>query len=140
VGWDALVFKLLDSRTLARELTAEKCAHLGGAAAVRAVIDLVLPNVDWSDPSWGAVDINGCSMEFNLRRIDKPAGDSLCFGIHVHGSGDPIPIVVALCRKNGWTPFDSQTGNFIDLTDPDGEGWKKFLAARDRYVNKLPKG
>ena len=137
MGWDALVFKLLDPRTSARELTADKCAHLGGPAAVRAGIDSVISKVDWSDPTWGVVDIDGCWMEFNLRSSDRPDSDDLCFGIHVHGSVNPIPVVVAICQKNGWMPFDSQKGDFIDLTNPDTEGWDKFLAARNRFISKL---
>ncbi len=43
--------------------------------------------------------------------------------VDVEGSGDPLPVLVALCRQQGWSLFDDEAGCFVDLADPAGMSW-----------------
>jgi hypothetical protein len=48
----------------------------------------------------------------------------------VRGTGNPLPVIVRLCRQNGWVAFDSAAGTFLDLEDPSPEGWESGFLRR----------
>jgi hypothetical protein len=137
MGWDVLILKLKRPDASARTLTADDVLPLGSQAELRAAIDSVIPDVDWSDPEWGATRINGCWMEFNIK-----SSDGLDIGVHVHGAGDAVPPILALCQAHGWVAFDTCTAEFLDPAGPSTEGWERFQAFRkkiaERFLN-LPK-
>jgi hypothetical protein len=54
----------------------------------------VLPNVDWSDPSWGAYQRDKLSIEFCIG--DEHIVDDVVH--HVRGSGDPFPANMSVAK------------------------------------------
>jgi hypothetical protein len=135
MGWDVLIFKLKDPTTRAKDLAESDVLNLGEAPAVRGQIDAVIPGVSWADPEWGYVYMLGSHLEFNMKEWN-----GLHMGIHVHGAGDPVTPIVALCRAHGWVAFDTTAGDFIDLNAPSSAGWKEFQAFRDEAIKKLLPG
>jgi hypothetical protein len=67
---------------------------LGSLKDVRAKISSALPNVNWSDPSWGIFEGVGYSYEFNIGKSDPC--DS--FVVHVRGTGDAVGSLVCPFR------------------------------------------
>ncbi len=132
MGWDVLIFKLKNPSTRARDLGESDVHSLGEAPAVRDQINAILPGVSWTDPDWGYVHLLGSHLEFNMK-----GWNGLHMGIHVHGSGDPVTPIVALCRAYGWVAFDTTTAEFIDLNAPSPEGWIAFQTFRDEASRNL---
>jgi len=86
------------------------------------------------EPAWGYVYVNGCHLECSIKSLD-----GLTRAVHVHGGGDPLPPIVALCRSNGWVGFDTTVGDFIALERPSRQGWDQFRHFRDQAVGRLQK-
>ena len=101
---------------------------LGAADEVRAAISAVHPRVDWTDPTWGTLD--GGPWHIELNTGSEPVIQSIM--LHVRGSGDPIPAIMALCHRNDWRAFDLAEGDFLDEDEPSPDGWQDFQAFRDQ--------
>jgi hypothetical protein len=104
---------------------------LGSQADVREKISIVLPRVDWSDPTWGMFDGDGFSFEFNMGQKDPSDG----FMIHVRGGGPAVTKLLELAASTGWFLLDCSQGEWLHLCkDPDA-GWVGFQAYRDRVLS-----
>jgi hypothetical protein len=82
-------------------------ATLGSEGEVREKISAVLPEVDWSDPTWGILEGNGFSFEFNIGSQRPCEG----FMIHVRGGGPAVTSLLRLAEKTGWYLLDCSQGN-----------------------------
>ena len=131
MGWDVLVFRLIDPATPASERDESKVLPLVESADIREAIDAVVPGINWSEPTYGWVEIGASHLGFNLAR--SPARIS----IWVHGGGDPVTPIVALCKANNWAAFDTTTADFIDLNRPSPPSWDDFNAFRDAALRRL---
>jgi hypothetical protein len=58
---------------------------------------------------------------------------------NVRGSGDPVPVLAALCRPHGWVAIDDASGQPVDLAGADAAGWDSFRAYRDRAIRSFKK-
>jgi hypothetical protein len=118
---------------------------LGPAADVRRKIDASIPGVDWSDESCGVVQQGGYSLELALMGSEEdeeqeepdPDGPVEALMISVRGSGQPLPVIVKLCKANGWTLADAGAGEEIDLDNPSDAGWREFQKFRDGVVGSV---
>lgn len=90
---------------------------LGMAEEVRKAVSRALPGIDWTEAVLGVYEGRSYSIEVELP--SRGVVDS--FGVHVRGSGNPLPAIVRLCRQNGWVAFESAAGTFLDLDDPSWE-------------------
>ena len=99
-------------------------ATLGDVSEVRARLASVLSPIDWSDPGSGVFEGDGFRIEIAL----QADGQVPSFMLHVTGQGEPMPVVIELCRKNGWELFDSVAGDYIDIENPSDLGWKGYHA------------
>jgi hypothetical protein len=105
---------------------------LGSQVEVRAKISAVLPQVDWSDPSWGTIEGDGFSFEFN---VGKEPSDG--FMIHVRGGGPAVAKLLELAESTGWYLLDCSQGEwFHHCKNPDA-GWIGFQAYRDRVISEM---
>jgi hypothetical protein len=127
MSWD-LVLQNGVAATNSDALADAACPPLGAPGSVRALISSVHPDVDWSDPAWGVLDSDAWSIEFNMGNAETI--DSIM--LHVRGSGDPLPAIVALCTKTGWTALDLSTGQLLDPRKPSSRGWMDFQSFRDQ--------
>ncbi len=132
MGWDVLVFKLKDRNASARTLSEHDVLPVGSQQELRDAINSIIPDVDWSNPEWGATRINGCWLEFDIN-----SNDGLSLSIHVHGSGDPVTPIAALCKAHGWAAFDTATADFLDLDRPTERGWERFQELRSRMAARM---
>ena len=108
-------------------------APLGSCDSVRTAVAGSLPDTDWSDPTWGVLDGQGWSIEFNLG-TESPVTSLM---LHVRGGGNPISAITRLCADNGWHALDLAAGNYIDLKAPSDVGWRSFQGFRDGIVASL---
>jgi len=103
---------------------------LGPTAEVRKAISRVLPDVDWSNPTWGTYEGDGFVFEFNMS--EEPVKDT--FMIRVTGGGDAITPMVKLAIQNKWSLLDISTMEFIDPANPSKEGWEGFQKYRNNVI------
>lgn len=142
MSWDVLI--------LHPESTSEppegrpRLKPLGMADEVRKAVSRALPGVDWMEPVEGVYDGRGYSIDVQLP--SRGVVDSI--GLHVRGFENPLPVIVRLCRQNGWVAFDSAAGAFLDLEDPSRGGWEsgfrrgaqlQALAQLHRGTPRLPR-
>ncbi len=104
---------------------------LGPRAEVIARIQKVLPEVDFSDPSWGMLDQPGFSIEFNM------GAEEMCdsFMLHVRGGGDAMAMVAGLLQRLQLRGIDCQTGDFFSL-EAARKSFGDWQAYRDRVIER----
>jgi hypothetical protein len=75
---------------------------IGSRADVLAAIRAAVPDVDFTDPTWGVVERDGFSIEVNIR-ADDPVHS---FALHVRGGGAALEVVRALAAALGRPALD----------------------------------
>ena len=136
MSWDVMVMKFEGARPTVEELENGDAIPiaLGPGDKVRKAITKSLPDVDWSDPTWGTYTGDGFSIEFN-------AGAALIYDLmlHVRGGGNAIDAIMKFATPNGWSVLDCSTDQFLDPQNPSQEGWEGFQKFRDKVVKKVTK-
>lgn len=99
---------------------------LGMAEEVRKAVSRALPGIDWTEAVQGVYEGRSYSIEVELP--SRGVVDS--FGLHVRGSGNPLPVIARLCRQNGWVAFESAAGTFLDLDD---HSWESGYLRRAQF-------
>ena len=97
---------------------------------IKKIIDFE-PNVDFSDPTWGVLEANSFSIEFNIGK------ESDCHSImlHVRGAADAPKFISGLLNELGIRAVDCGSGDFFEENESKKsfEEWKAF---RDRVFAK----
>ena len=128
MSWDVSVFKFVGETPKSMDdFSKENFRPLGGAQMVRAMISKCLPEVDWSDLSWGMYEKDFVSFEFNVGSDETI--DSIM--VHVRGGGDPIRKLLDFATPCGWVLLDCSTGELISEDNPNQDGWEGFKEYRD---------
>ena len=118
MSWDLVVFRFTGKPPAnAEEIDESRMEDFGPPAKLREEISHVLPEVNWSDPTWGDSGRDGVSIEFNIG--DKDIIKDIM--LHVRGSGDALGPIATLAKSLGWSVLDGSTGEFIDLKKPGRE-------------------
>ena len=104
---------------------------LGARAEVIARIQEALPDVDFSDPSWGILDQPDFSIEFNM------GAEEICesFMLHVRGGGEAMTTVARLLQHLQLRGIDCQTGDFFSL-EAARKSFGDWQAYRDRVIGQ----
>jgi hypothetical protein len=103
---------------------------LGPRGMVIAKIQAAMPDADFSDPSWGLLERDGWSIEFNLGE-DEECED---FALHVRGGGPgAMEAVDIVLRAAGVRAIDAQTSEFFSL-EAARESFAAWQAYRDKAV------
>ena len=105
---------------------------LGMTGTVRNSISRYLPDVDWSDPTWGIYDGDEFSIEINTG--DEDLIDSII--LHVRGDGNAIDAMLQFANPNKWSLLDLSTGKYLDPKNPSQEGWENYKAFRDKALDQ----
>ncbi len=130
MSWDVLIMRT-DPRMPLHELPNDFVPEsLGDADELRRRLAEFFGLLDWSDLAWGIFVGDGYALEFNFTR----SGPVDAFTLHVHGGGDPVSPIVAMCKRFGWQACDCSTGEFMDLEHPSTDSWERFQAFRDKIV------
>jgi hypothetical protein len=85
-----------------------------------------LPGIEWDAPVQGSY--RGIALSVDVELPSRGVVDS--FALHLRGMVNPMPVIVRLCRQNGWVAFDSTAGTFLDLQDPSSAGWETGVLFR----------
>jgi hypothetical protein len=59
------------------------------------------------------------------------------FYVDVRGSGNPLPALAALCRRNGWVAIECANRSTIGLTGTAAAGWDAFQKYRDNAISRI---
>lgn len=99
---------------------------LGMADEVRRAVSRVLPGIEWDAPVQGSY--RGAAVSVEVELPSQGVVDSVA--LHLRGPRNPMPVIVRLCRQNGWVAFDSAAGTFLDLAAPTSEDWETGVLFR----------
>jgi hypothetical protein len=134
---------------------------LGSVADVRRKVDASIAVIAWSDDAHGVLQQGGYILEFSLIAENEAAADEndseddrdaendeedvpldpaapvSTLMIAVRGTGEPLPVIVQLCKRNGWLLTDVDADEAIDLDHPSDRGWRDFQEFRDRVAGSL---
>ena len=101
---------------------------------MRRKISYCLPDVDWSDPSWGIYEVDGFSYEFNI------GSEEPCDGlmVYVRGNGSAVTPLLHLAESWHWYLLDSSQSEWLHHCSEIEAGWQVFQAYRDRIVGQSP--
>jgi hypothetical protein len=125
VSWDVLILHP-DSVAAPTEGAAAQLRPLGMADEIRRAVSRALPGIEWDAPVQGSY--RGAAVSVDVELPSQGVVDS--FALHLRGVGNPMPVIVRLCRQNGWVAFDSAAGAFLDLTSATTEDWESGVLFR----------
>ncbi len=108
-----------------------KPSPLGPRDSVIERIRAALPDVDFSDPTWGVLDRPGFSVEFNM------GADEICDGfmLHVRGGGPAMETVLRLLQHLQLRGIDCQTGDFFSI-EAAQDSFGRWQAYRDHVIGQ----
>lgn len=132
MSWDVMLFNYhgsppADFESLPKD---HRPDPLGAAADVRLSISRYLPEIDWTDPTWGIYTGDTFTIEFNPG-TDDPIESMM---LHVRGRGDALSTIARFASPNRWSLLDCTTGKLLDQENPSDQGWRAFESFRDEIV------
>ncbi|GAA3523651.1 hypothetical protein GCM10022393_43140 [Aquimarina addita] len=89
------------------------------------------PTIDFSDPSWGRLDNDQFSIEFNMGNVEKLNG----FVMHIRGSEMAIPCIANILSTLDLKATDGSSPNFFD-NERSKNDMQKWIAYRNKIWNK----
>lgn len=102
-------------------------------------IKKTFPESTWNDFSWGNLENEFADIEFNIGN-ENDFGNN--FLLHVRGGINPLEEIVRMCKENNWIAYDMSKESFVDLENPNSDGfekWKKFRNATFEEKEKTKK-
>ena len=132
MSWDALIFNGNGvPKSLSNVPQNWTPQPLGDPWNIREELSASIPQIEWApDRDYGAVEKNEFTIEFRVPD-EQPL---MAISIRIVGGGDPVALLVDLCREKGWVIFDNQVGDLMDLDRDPAESWRKFKEWRDQTV------
>jgi hypothetical protein len=124
VSWDVLI--LHPDSAAAPPDGDPQLRPLGLADEVRRAVSRALPGIEWDAPVQGSY--RGVAVSVDVELPSQGVVDSVA--LHLRGLGNPMPVIVRLCRQNDWVAFDSAAGTFLDLKEPSPERWENGVLFR----------
>jgi hypothetical protein len=101
---------------------------LGTGDEVRRRTSAHLPDIDWTDPTWGLY----AGAEFTFESRIGPEEPVVCLAVHVRAGGGAIGDLLQFSVPNGWHLVDGSTCEVIDPASPTPESWQRWQAYRDK--------
>ena len=105
-------------------------APLGARSEVILKISEILPTTDFSDLSWGVLETDTCSIEFNVGQEETT--DSVM--LHVRGGGSAMALIARLLNGQNWRAIDCQTGEFFEAEESN-ESFMRWQRYRDQVIS-----
>ncbi len=134
MSWDVLVLNADGAPTSLRDAGENWTPKaLGDAGTIRDMVSNCLPTIHWSAPDWGRYMGDQFNIQFHLPGLQAVNA----FSLYVRGTGDPLGVIVHVCKANDWIAFDYSAGEMIDLENPSSTSWKEFQDYRDRVFSTL---
>ena len=104
---------------------------IGNRAHLIARIQQVVPQVDFTSPSWGIIKGNDWSVEVSMG--DKELCDSIAF--HIRGGDGAIGAVAAILDELKLRAIDCQSSEFFTTGPETLESFHDWRRYRDRVVD-----
>jgi hypothetical protein len=125
MSWDLIVFDFPDPMSapdtgLAIIPDDWMPPSMGSSESVRAKISGALPEVDWTDPSWGNFDGSGFSLEFGMGKEETISSFS------IFARGNATQAVLMLVSATGWRILDLSSGKWMHASSNPDEGREAF--------------
>jgi hypothetical protein len=131
MSWDVFLMKVSE-KVIKVEYMDENFPPqlLGGRNEVLALFKELFPEADFTDPSWGILDNENYSIEFNI-----PNEDSLeSITLHIRGDELVVKAVEKICQRTGWRAIDSGSGDFIDFSNSPETGFKEWQNFKNQVL------
>jgi len=130
MSWDVSIMHLpADVQSVVAIGEVFKLRPLGKRDDIIEKIREILPDVDFSDPSWGVLDQAGFTIEFNMGK------EEICdsFMLHVRGGGDAIATIEGLLKHLQLRAVDCSTGDIFpsDAAHASLGRWQEY---RNRVI------
>lgn len=134
MSWDVILQSEKIAPTYSELENDEFKSYLGQRDEIIKVIENVFRDVDFTDKSWGMLDRDDYSIEFNMGG-DNISIDSIM--LHVRGEDNSIDAIEKLCESTGWFALDTSTMEFIDFSDKKEIGFNEWKKCQDKVINHL---
>jgi hypothetical protein len=87
---------------------------IGQRSEIIAKLSALYPECNFTDPSWGTLELPGCWIEFNL----GPADNFRSFAMHVRGDERAPAVVGRIIAELGLPALDPCSASGLFETDP----------------------
>ncbi|ADD45989.1 hypothetical protein [Stackebrandtia nassauensis] len=131
MSWDVLLLRIPEGVTAIDQIPDDiPATPLGSRDDILAAISRVAPEANLSDPTWGQLNGEDWSMEFNIGS-DDPV-DSVM--LHIRGGGDDMEnVMFGVAGALNCQVIDCSGGDV--LTPENGSsGWRAFQEYRDQVI------
>jgi hypothetical protein len=133
MSWDIFVQDLPAGIASAADITENFVpAPIGLRADIIAKVSALYPESNFTNPSWGVLDLPGCSIEFNLGSDEELDG----FAMHVRGDERAPDVVAHILRELGMRALDPSSSSGLFEQDPILRG-KSFARWRSYHSRVL---
>lgn len=130
MSWDISLFNAPPGITIEEIPRDYEPSPLGSRAKVLGRLQTAFADLDLSDPTWGFLNRQSWSIEFNIGGEDPVESIML----HVRGGGDVVQVVRETAHVLGCRAFDCSSGEFIE--DGGRDGWADFQGFRESLVGQ----
>ena len=132
MSWDIIAQDLPQSATSVEEIPDDfQPQPIGNRTQLIAQIRQVIPQADFTDPSWGIIDGDDWSIEVSM------GGTELCESIafHVRGGDGAIGAVAAILDELKLRAIDCQSSEFFTAGPDTLESFHTWRRYRGRVVD-----
>jgi hypothetical protein len=133
MSWDVILMHVPPDIESAEDLPEGFTSILGPRTAVLSILTSLDLGIDLTDPTWGDLDGDGFSIEFNIGKGDPVETIML----HVRGGGGAIAVIQRICEGTSWRALDSTTDTFINFAENPAAGLEQWRVFKDRVVASL---
>jgi len=103
---------------------------IGSRTEIIEKICEVVPNVDFTNPTWGLIHGDGYSIEVNIGDEDP----LMSFAFHIRGGDQAAFVIADILDRLNLRAFDPQSDSGIFSLANGVESLRKWRAYRDRVV------
>jgi len=130
MSWDVTFMKFSSNITSIEDIDESAIEELGDREDIIGILLNLFPDIDFTDKSWGTLERDGYSIEFNLGEEGKQNSIML----HVRGDKRSVEAIKVIAETTGWKAMDEEFINFDNLPERGLIEWQK---AREHVVNNL---
>ncbi len=132
MSWDIFIQYLPDNASKISDIPdGFEPVKIGNRDEIINHISNIIPECDFSDKSWGILDGNGFSIEFNMGNEPEISG----FACHIHGfSNEVINIIEKILDILKLKAIDPNYDNFFNRYDAE-KSFKEWQNYRDRVID-----